>query len=650
MPGTKGIRAGRAYVEVGSDDSKLARGLRRAQRRLRAFGASVVSIGKRVALAGAMALGPLLAAAKVFSSAGDEVAKMAKRTGLSVEALSELKFVASQTGTEFSALENAFRKMQRSIYDAGRGLSTQTDALADLGLAFKHLDGLSPEDQFKLLADRISQVADPTRRAAIAMSIFGRSGTNLLPMFAQGAAGIEALQKEARRLGLTMSSVDAKAAEDFTDALDALWRVLKMGVFQIGAAVASALQPMAERITSVMAAAVAWIKQNRRLVVTLLAVTAGVVAGGIALVVLGGAIHVVSMALGAMATVVTTAVAAVKLLSVAIAALLSPIGLAVAGVAALAGAILHATGAAGRALGWLGDRFGELRDDAVSAYKGIAAAMAAGDIGLAAKILWLSLKVKWIEGTNVLLEKWLAFKSAFLGVIDDFVYGGQVIWAGFVHTVSSLWIELTASLRTIWTKFTSWHARTVEATANWMAKRLIEIMGILDKTIDVKFAIENVDEQSKKEFAKIKAQKASEMAEIEKSKGASLAKSDKEHLARLAEIVDADVGTTKKRKDEDTKELATAKEDLAKAIKALADTISSATAKREATARELSERTDTMAIRSPLSTTRGTFNAYAAAGMAGGGAVDKIAESTAIIARNSGKIERNTRSPAPAFN
>ena len=29
-----------------------------------------------------------------------------------------------------------FRKMQRSIYDAGRGLSTQTDALADLGLRF----------------------------------------------------------------------------------------------------------------------------------------------------------------------------------------------------------------------------------------------------------------------------------------------------------------------------------------------------------------------------------------------------------------------------------------------------------------------------------------------------------------------------------
>jgi hypothetical protein len=33
-----------------------------------------------------------------------------------------------------------------------------------------------------------------------------------------------------------MSGEDAKAAEDFTDALDALWKVVKMGVFNVGAA------------------------------------------------------------------------------------------------------------------------------------------------------------------------------------------------------------------------------------------------------------------------------------------------------------------------------------------------------------------------------------------------------------------------------
>jgi len=36
MPNTRGIRAGRAFVELGVND-RLTRGLRRAQRQLRAF-------------------------------------------------------------------------------------------------------------------------------------------------------------------------------------------------------------------------------------------------------------------------------------------------------------------------------------------------------------------------------------------------------------------------------------------------------------------------------------------------------------------------------------------------------------------------------------------------------------------------------------
>jgi len=108
MPGSSNaIRAGRAFVELFADDSKLVCGLRRAQKKLKAFGQSIRNMGLKIAGLGAAMVAPLLAAAKAFSSMGDQVAKMAKRTGLSVESLSELKFVASQTGTEFESLEMA---------------------------------------------------------------------------------------------------------------------------------------------------------------------------------------------------------------------------------------------------------------------------------------------------------------------------------------------------------------------------------------------------------------------------------------------------------------------------------------------------------------------------------------------------------------
>jgi len=133
MPSAQGIRAGRAFVELFADDSKLVRGLRAAARKFKAFGANIRNLGLKMAGLGTAVLAPMLGAAKAFSSMGDQVAKMAKRTGLSVETLSELRFVASQTGTEFESLEMGFRRMQRSIYDAGRGMSTAVDALADLG-------------------------------------------------------------------------------------------------------------------------------------------------------------------------------------------------------------------------------------------------------------------------------------------------------------------------------------------------------------------------------------------------------------------------------------------------------------------------------------------------------------------------------------
>ena len=78
------IRAGRAFVELFADDSKLVRGLRRAERKVKAFGRSIRTFGLKLMGLGTAVLAPLLGAAKVFASMGDQVAKMAKRTGLSV--------------------------------------------------------------------------------------------------------------------------------------------------------------------------------------------------------------------------------------------------------------------------------------------------------------------------------------------------------------------------------------------------------------------------------------------------------------------------------------------------------------------------------------------------------------------------------------
>src|SRR4030042_523164 len=212
MPHPGAIRAGRAFVELFADDSKLVRGLKRASAKLKAFGESVRNMGLKLAGLGAAVVAPLLASTKVFSKMGDNLAKMSARTGFSVETLSELGFAADLSGASMEDLEKSIRRMQATIVDAAQGLSTATDALATLGLKVEDLAGLSPERQFKLIADRLAKIEDPTLKAALAMELFGRSGTMLLPMLSGGAAGIEELQEKARKLGLTISTHDTKAA------------------------------------------------------------------------------------------------------------------------------------------------------------------------------------------------------------------------------------------------------------------------------------------------------------------------------------------------------------------------------------------------------------------------------------------------------
>ena len=329
MASTKGIEAGRAFVSLFADDSKLVRGLRKAEARVRAFGSKISGIGRTMTGLSAAVIAPLAGAAKHFASYGDQMGKMAKRTGLSVEALSALKFAAERSGTEISSLENGIRRMQATTRDAGLGLSTAVDALADLNMTAKDFKGLSPEQQFKLLADRISQVEDPSRKAAIAMKIFGRAGTQLLPMMANGAKGIDELMDKAKAMGLVMSKEDAIAAEALTDAMGDVWAQIKMVAFQIGSALAPNLKEMALTIRESVKGLIDWVKENRQTIVSLAKMAVKV-----------GAVGVAVMALG---KVIVGAASVVGGLRVALTALAAhPVLIVTAAIVALAAAIQYA--------------------------------------------------------------------------------------------------------------------------------------------------------------------------------------------------------------------------------------------------------------------------------------------------------------------
>ena len=651
MADTKGIRAGRAFVELGVSD-KLSAGLRRAQKQLEAFGAGLRAVGIRMAGIGVAAVTSLLGAARMFATVGDDLEEMSQRTGVSVEALSELGFAAEIAGGDLETLETGIKHMQRAIVEAADGSEAAQQALAKLGLSAAELAGLSPDEQFKRMADGIARIEDPALRVAVAMQIFGRSGTKLIPLLAGGAAGIEALQEQARRLGLTISTETAHDAAELNDALDSLWRVVRQGVFTIGAALAPTLKDLAERITRVIVTATDWIKRNREVVVWALKMAAAVAATGIALIVLGVTISGIGAALGLLAGVISGVGTVFGLIGAAIGALLSPIGLVVAAVVGLGGALLVTSGAGGEALSWLMAQFTRLRDWVGKVVGGISDALAAGDIALAAQVLWLSLKVIWQQGVAALNKAWLGAKEFFVSTAYSMWYGALAAAEIVFHALEVSWIETTSFLSKTWTRFTSGFQKVWESASSWVAKRMLEIQGVFDSGLDVEAAKQAVDQQLEARFAEIDQGSQRDIAERESRRVSERDQAAAIHEATLAEIGQSFEDAQAALRANTEAGVAESQAALDEAKRRLEQALAEARAKREAAEAEggpsrlpedlLSRFDDQIDGLGDLLakgiSVRGTFNAAGVAGLGGGDAAERTARATEQTAKNTKRL------------
>jgi len=468
MPGAGGIRAGQAFVELFADDRRLVRGLRQAQRKLAAFGGFVRGLGAGFAALGAGIVAPLLAAARSFAQTGDDLDELAGRTGVSVEALSELGFAARLSGAGLADVEKGVRTLQRTIVAAAAGSDSAAAALARLGLSAADLQHLSPEQQFDAVAQALRRIENPTSRAAAAMSVLGRSGTQLLPMIDD----LDQLRAQARALGVTLSTRQAKDAAGLADAFDRVAASLGGVVNAVGGALAPVLTDLANRVTSVLVGVHDWVARNQGLVVTILKVGAGAVLIGGSLVALGLAATVLATALGGLATIASAVGSVLGVVGAVLGALLTPIGAIIGGVVALGAVVLTQTQAGGQALGWLGERFAGLRDDASAAWTGIADALLAGDLTAATQVVWAALKLEWQRGTAFLADLWDSTVAGFATVFAEAWFGILGTFQGVVNAIGDAWDLVTGLIVKAWNT-------AVAAMAGKFAG-LLEMLGLAD--------------------------------------------------------------------------------------------------------------------------------------------------------------------------
>lgn len=441
------IRMGKAFVEIFGDLDPLSRTLKLGESKLKGFGEKISAIGERLAKAGGAVIGVegivgLLEKLQGASESGAALTRLSQQTGVSVEALGELGHAAEEAGLDLDHVTTSIGRMQKFLVEAAHGSKEGHQALAMLGVTISELARLSPDRQFERIGLALAKIRDPAIRDALAMQLFGKSGQEALPIFARGAGWLRKMRDEAVELG-RKTKEEAAASFEFTRAIDSLWKAINRVTSSLAGALVPNVQDLAKKMQSGATVLSAWIKAHKDWIV------AGAKGAGIALalgagiLLLGTAVTHVAAGFGGMAAAATFGMGIV---ATVIAAVLSPIGLLTAGVVALALYFGTSTGAIGASVEWLSGVFFQLQADFDVAWKGITAALKAGNLANAMKVAGALLKLEWGRAVGFLETKWIEFKYAALDVALELASGfaGALIEA--FGQIEKMWNALEARL------------------------------------------------------------------------------------------------------------------------------------------------------------------------------------------------------------
>ena len=431
--GGRGIRAARAYVEVFLDKSGVTRGLKFLGRQLRSFGSIVRKAG-----GGLLALGGGAAAALAFPI---------KAASDLQETLNKFDVVFGKNRGAVKAWGDEFAKrVGRSKRQVADFLAGSQDLLVPMGLdpatateTSKQLTALAVDlASFNNMAD-----ADVLRDLHAALTGSGEVMKKYGVIVSQAAVNQELLNsgldpktateatKAQARLSIIMRGTTAaqgdaiRSAGSWANQQKRLIGLLEDFAAAVGGPLLDVLTPVLTTVADIVAAGAKWAAGNPGLVTAILGVTAATIALGAGLTGLGVVLPLIAAGLGA---------------------LFSPLGLLVGVLGAATGALIK-FGGASQVVDWLRGKLGPLLDRAKETFTGIKRALAAGDFELAARILWLSLKTAWQNGTDALSKVWDGFADAFFASLADMAIGLNRFWNSAVKRAAGVLLPVFAKLQ-----------------------------------------------------------------------------------------------------------------------------------------------------------------------------------------------------------
>jgi len=201
-------------AKIASFEAELKRSTRVAEEQAGKMQAALGLVSQAMGALGAgLSVTAFASFIRTNADLADEMSKVARRAGVSTEAMSALAYAASLADVDNQELARGLRTLGNDAAAGGKKLRELGVDLVDSAGKTRTSDEL-----FREVATRIAGIEDPARRAAAASELFGdKLGAQLIPLLEGGRTALEDAGKEAERFNKIISTESGAAAEVFND-------------------------------------------------------------------------------------------------------------------------------------------------------------------------------------------------------------------------------------------------------------------------------------------------------------------------------------------------------------------------------------------------------------------------------------------------
>ena len=396
--------------------------LKAASEQFKQWGSALENAGRQMQGI-SMAAGALVASLGAISyKAGqnaDDLNTMSKVYNIGTEDLQKYKAAADLVDVDLDTIAKTHQRLTKAMSGSEDETGAQAEAFQKLGVSVVDSNG-NLRDSDAVWQDTIKalgEVENETERDALAMTLMGKSASELNPLIEDGGETYERVAKTMEKYGLDFVDQETlDKANQFNDQLDTMKLLGSVAISQVGASLAEFLVPALQKIVDWAGKLAGWLSQLSPEVLTIIGIIAGVVA----------AVAPVLIVLGKLAFAVSSLMNLANLLGVGIGALAGPVGIAIAVIVALIaiGVLLYKNWDVIKAKAL------QLKNYIVTTWNNIKRSVVNTVTGL----------------KNSVVAQWNALKARVVGIVSSVRGALSSAWATIKSTASSAWNSIKEAI------------------------------------------------------------------------------------------------------------------------------------------------------------------------------------------------------------